>query len=71
MLFDLDHQLNATGTRLVFAELKDPVRRKIETYGLTEEIEPEHFFPTVEAAVAAFRTETGAQWTPAADQVPD
>jgi MFS superfamily sulfate permease-like transporter len=65
MLFDLDRQLNAVGTRLVFAELKDPVRRKIETYGLTEEIEPEHFFPTLDAAVAAFQAETGAEWTAA------
>ena len=40
----------AGGQTLVFAELKDPVRRKIERYGLAREIEPQHFFPTVEAA---------------------
>jgi hypothetical protein len=49
----------------VFAELKDPVRRKIERYGLTEAIEPRHFFPTVGTAVEAFRAETGAEWTTA------
>ena len=49
----------------MFAELKDPVRRKIERYGLARTIEPRHFFPTVGAAVAAFRAQTGAQWTPA------
>ena len=64
MLEDLDQELNADGTSLVFAELKDPVRRKIEKYGLTREIDPAHFFPTVEAAVAAFQAETGQDWTP-------
>src|SRR6516165_7845736 len=63
VLEDLDEELNSRGISLVFAELKDPVRRKIERYGLTREIDPNHFFPTVEAAVAAFRAETGAQWT--------
>jgi len=47
----------------VFAELKDPVRGKIERYGLTRTIDPRHFYPTIESAVAAFRQETGADWT--------
>ena len=51
----------------MFAELKDPVRRKIERYGLTRTIDPGHFFPTIESAVAAFRQETGAEWA-AADE---
>ena len=67
VLEDLDEALNAAGISLVFAELKDPVRRKIERYGLTRTIDPHHFFPTVEAAITAFRGETGAQWA-AADQ---
>jgi high affinity sulfate transporter 1 len=70
VLDDLDEELNARGISLVFAELKDPVRRKIERYGLTRTIDPRHFYPTVEAAVAAFRAETGAQWAadgPSAD----
>jgi high affinity sulfate transporter 1 len=61
-LLELDRWLNERGQSLVFAELKDPVRRKIEVYGLTAEIEPSHFFPTVDAAVDAFRAETGAHW---------
>ncbi|MGZ4458901.1 MAG: SulP family inorganic anion transporter [Nocardioidaceae bacterium] len=64
VLFELDQEFDAEGMSLVFAELKDPVRRKIERYGLAREIQPSHFFPTVEAAVAAFRDETGAQWSP-------
>jgi MFS superfamily sulfate permease-like transporter len=63
VLEDLDETLNTQGISLVFAELKDPVREKIERYGLTRTIDPRHFFPTIEAAVAAFRDETGAQWT--------
>jgi high affinity sulfate transporter 1 len=62
VLEDLDEELNAQGISLVFAELKDPVRAKIERYGLTRTIDPRHFFPTIESAVAAFREETGATW---------
>ena len=65
VLEELDEALNARGISLVFAELKDPVRRKIERYGLTRTIDPSHFFPTIGAAIAAFRAETGAQWTAA------
>ncbi|MEU7603329.1 sulfate permease [Streptomyces sp. NPDC040724] len=64
VLEELDEALNADHVHLVFAELKDPVRRKIERYELTRTIDPDHFFPTVEAAVAAFRRLTGAEWTP-------
>jgi MFS superfamily sulfate permease-like transporter len=54
MLEDLDEQLNDQGISLVFAELKDPVRAKIERYELTRTIDPTHFFPTIDSAVAAF-----------------
>ncbi|MFF8375886.1 SulP family inorganic anion transporter [Streptomyces sp. NPDC015661] len=70
VLEELDETLNADGVHLVFAELKDPVRRKIERYELTRTIDPRHFFPTVEAAVAAFRLRTGAQWAPPATPGP-
>jgi MFS superfamily sulfate permease-like transporter len=63
VLEELDEALNALGISLVFAELKDPVRRKIERYGLTRTIDPRHFFPTIESAVTAFRHQTGAEWT--------
>ena len=63
VLEELDSSLNAQGIALVFAEMKDPVRQKIERYGLARKIEARHFFPTIGAAVAAFRDETGAQWT--------
>ena len=62
VLLELDRELDAQGTSLVLAELKDPVRRKIERYGLARQIEPRHFFPTIEAAVDAFQARTGATW---------
>jgi high affinity sulfate transporter 1 len=65
MLEELDEMLNAQGISLVFAELKDPVRRKIERYGLTRTIDPRHFYPTIESAVDGFRQETRAEWTAA------
>src|SRR5690348_3507022 len=65
VLEELDEPLNDQGISLVFAELKDPVRRKIERYGLTRTINPQHFFPTIESAIAAFRQETGADWAAA------
>ncbi len=64
MLAELDQELNAAGTSLVFAELKDPVRAKLERYALIGPLDPDHFFPTVEAAVDAFRELTGVDWEP-------
>ncbi len=70
VLEELDEALNAEGISLVFAELQDLVQSKIERYGLTRTIDPGHFFPTIESAVAAFRRETGAQWV-SAGEAPD
>ena len=73
MLHDVDEWLNARGTSLVIAEMKDPVRSKIDRYELTKTIDPAHFFPTIRAATKAFQDETGAEWrTPSAQpSVPD
>ncbi|MGZ4276463.1 MAG: SulP family inorganic anion transporter [Solirubrobacteraceae bacterium] len=64
ILRTLDEELNAEGTSLVFAELKDPVRAKLERYELIGPLDPAHFFPTLDAAVDAFQQETGAHWAP-------
>ncbi|MFI6873615.1 SulP family inorganic anion transporter [Streptomyces sp. NPDC050400] len=69
VLEELDETLEEAGIALVFAELKDPVRRKIERYGLTRTFAPDSFYPTVESAVAAFRADSGARWA-AADRQP-
>jgi MFS superfamily sulfate permease-like transporter len=63
MLAELDKELNAAGTSLVFAELKEPVRARLERYELVGPLDPEHFFPTLDAAVHAFRLRTGVDWT--------
>ena len=67
MLADLDEELNAAGTFLVFAELKDPVRAKLERYQLIGPLDPGHFFPTIDVAVEAFRRKTGGDWTSTID----
>jgi high affinity sulfate transporter 1 len=64
MLAELDQELNAAGTSLVFAELKDPVRAKLERYALIGPLDPDHFFPTLEAAVEAFRELGAVDWQP-------
>jgi high affinity sulfate transporter 1 len=62
MLEELDVWLNARDISLVFAEMKDPVRAKVERYELTHTIDPAHFFPTIEEAVDAYRAEFGQEW---------
>jgi MFS superfamily sulfate permease-like transporter len=63
MLVDLDEELNANGISLVFAELKDPVRTKLERYELIGPLNPDHFFPTLDTAIDTFCQKTGAEWT--------
>jgi len=62
MLQELDTWLNERGVSLVLAEMKDPVREKIERYELTRTIDPAHFFPTLDDAVSAYVRQTGADW---------
>lgn len=64
MLATLDEEINADNISLVFAELKDPVREKLERYELIGPLDPAHFFPTLDAAISAFREQTGAKWEP-------
>ena len=63
MLEDLDADLAERGTRIVFAELKDAVRQKIQRYELTHDFGDDRFYPTVRTAVEAYEAETGASWT--------
>jgi high affinity sulfate transporter 1 len=64
MLHDLDEALNERGISLVFAELKHPVREKIDRYELTRTIDPAHFYPTIESAIAALGREAGGPGHP-------
>jgi high affinity sulfate transporter 1 len=67
MLVDLDEELNAAGIHLILAELKDPVREKIERYGLYETIDRRHFYRTIDVAVEAFFEEVQSADNPSDD----
>ena len=54
MLVTLVSALDQLAIRLVFAEIKDPVRAKLERYQLVTAIGPSDFYPTIEAAVTAY-----------------
>jgi MFS superfamily sulfate permease-like transporter len=62
MLNELDLWLNERGVSLIFAEMKDPVREKIGRYELTRTIDPAHFFPTLDEAVAEYVRQTDVTW---------
>jgi high affinity sulfate transporter 1 len=67
MLADLDEELNAAGTSLVFAELKSPVREKLDRYKLIGTLDPAHFFSALDDAVDTYQEATHATWRPAAE----
>jgi high affinity sulfate transporter 1 len=55
-------ELRQQQVTLAFAELKDPVKDRLQRYGLYEGIGPDHFFPTIGTAVDAYVTATGTTW---------
>jgi len=63
MLEELDKELGARGAELAFAEMKDPVKDRLERYGLQRKIGHEFFFPTVGVAVKAFLARHPRDWT--------
>lgn len=62
MLDELDRELATRGTELAFAEMKDPVKDRLERYGLQKRIGREFFFPTVGVAVKAFLDRFKVEW---------
>ncbi|MGO4258539.1 SulP family inorganic anion transporter [Marmoricola sp. RAF53] len=64
MLEDLEVELEEGGTRMVFAELKDAVRHKIEDYELTRTLDADQFFPTIRTAAEAYESTHDVAWTP-------
>jgi high affinity sulfate transporter 1 len=54
MLQRLRSDLEKAGVGLAFAEMKDPVKDKLERYGQMTEMGTDAFFPTIGAAVRAF-----------------
>ncbi len=53
MLDDLAAELDGRGVRLVFAEMKDPVRRKLAQYGMERALPDDRFYPTLTTAIDA------------------
>ncbi|PHV65527.1 sodium-independent anion transporter [Williamsia muralis] len=58
-LIDLDTYLASRGIRLVFAEMKGPMKDRLIRFGLGDRFGPDRFQPTIEAAVDAFRGRDG------------
>ena len=60
MLEQLDRELNAAGMHLAFVELRDRLKELTLRYGLMDTLDKDHFYPSIEAAIAAIRSEGGA-----------
>lgn len=63
MLEELDRELGVRGAELAFAEMKDPVRERLERYGLQARIGRAYFFPTIGVAVKKFLEGRAVAWT--------
>jgi MFS superfamily sulfate permease-like transporter len=59
MLVDLDHELNASGIHLAFAELPTAVERWMEQAGVLEAVDRGHMYETVHEGVDAYLAEQG------------
>ncbi len=66
-LVELDDTLGDKGTKLCFAELKDPVKDKLKRFGLFERIGEAFFFATIGAAVDEYQATHKAEWIVGAD----
>ncbi len=62
MIEELDKELATRKVELAFAELKDPVKDRLQRYGLQKRIGHEFFFPTVGAAVKTFLAKNDVGW---------
>lgn len=54
-LVELDKQLEREGIDLVFAEMKGPIKDRLVKFGVGSRFGPDHFFPTTNNAVKAYR----------------
>ncbi|MCC6527686.1 MAG: SulP family inorganic anion transporter [Polyangiaceae bacterium] len=62
MIQELDTELAARGVELAFAELKDPVKDRLQRYGLKATIGHDFFFPTVGVAVKTYLEHNRVTW---------
>ena len=66
-LVELDDALRDKGTKLCFAELKDPVKDKLKRFGLFDRVGEAFFFATIGAAVDEYQATHEAEWIVGAD----
>ena len=52
VLKDLDEELNAAGVHLAFVEMRDRLQDLVKRYGLHTTLDQEHFYPSLERALA-------------------
>jgi len=57
MLEQLDKELNVAGVHMAFVELRTRLQGLVKRYGLLETLDREHFYPSIEAALAAIEEE--------------
>jgi high affinity sulfate transporter 1 len=62
MLASLDRELTEQGIDLAFAELRDPMKDRLRTFGIVEQIGHEKFYPTLGLAVRTYVKESGVEW---------
>jgi high affinity sulfate transporter 1 len=62
MLAKLDDELRLADIQLIFAEMKDPVKDKLERFGLLTRFDKHHFFPTLGRAVDKYLDSSGVAW---------
>lgn len=55
-LVDLDTYLEGKEIRLVFAEMKGPIKDRLIRFGVGDRFDSSHFYPTIESAVTAFHS---------------
>jgi high affinity sulfate transporter 1 len=61
-LHQLQEELRQEQVTLAFAELKGPVKDRLQRYGLFDAVGADRFFPTVGTAVNGYIADTGTTW---------
>ncbi len=51
VLKGLDHELNQQGVHMAFVEMRDRLRDRVDTYGLYEELDHDHFYAKMKPAL--------------------
>ncbi len=68
ILLELDGMLATAGIELCFAEMKDPVKDKLQRFGLLARMGPGSFFPTLGSAVSDYLASHPVEWVDWEDQ---